>query len=578
MTIMTEAENRVATHARLAACETARKAATEAALAAGFFENAASLEGHVAATAIWNDWVETMQVKREALKTEGLWKVHSDLLRNGQPQSIETVAWFAEAAAIVSTMKAPHEFSDPFEATGWRFLAKAQFDNVTFSKVARFDAAYFEGETTFGNAVFVEAAQFDKVVFTRGAGFGKARFDGPLWLTGAIFGHFASFRSATFKSDAHFDNAMFKSPTEFVNAKFMGAAHFGGTIQKGYASFYNAEFFGGVLFRNSWFEDDANFDNVKFDSFVWFAQAMFKGVAGFANVAFNVNAVFSSAVFEGEAAFDYTVFDGYVDFGEATFAKRAGFRAAKVNSAFSIANVTFSEPPDFIQTKFLEPPQLYNVKFGAKLMHGDLNQLERLRRLRKIAEQAKDSDREHYFFAAEMRAARWTTDYPLKLHRWPEATWYGCSRFWFGYGYDYFADFGRSVFRPLLLLIAFGAMAAYGYLFYSPVGLAAQCVVSNPTRDALPDVIRTATTARAEAFQMAVRNAVVVLEGSAEVNTRALGCLYGFSKLEKSANGVTPRQLILPPEVSTIIGMQKFFSALALFLIGLGIRNMLKMK
>jgi hypothetical protein len=34
MTIMTEAENRVATHTRLAACETARKAG-DAALAAG---------------------------------------------------------------------------------------------------------------------------------------------------------------------------------------------------------------------------------------------------------------------------------------------------------------------------------------------------------------------------------------------------------------------------------------------------------------------------------------------------------------------------------------------------------------
>jgi hypothetical protein len=210
------------------------------------------------------------------------------------------------------------------------------------------------------------------------------------------------------------------------------------------------------------------------------------------------------------------------------------------------------------------------------------------------------------------RAERWTVlffrnRFPFPVVPWRGAAWSGFVRFWLGLVYGFFSDYGRSLFRPLVLLAAVTCLATLAYLGQTPAALAvragsfeqplgawartyletakahydadAPCFMGDDTRDALPDVIRTETTAKQEAFQMAVRNAVVVLEGSAEVTTRALGCLYGFSKTEKTAGGeASVRQLILPPEVSTIIGLQKFFSAIALFLIGLAIRNMLRMK
>ena len=91
--------------------------------------------------------------------------------------------------------------------------------------------------------------------------------------------------------------------------------------------------------------------------------------------------------------------------------------------------------------------------------------------------------------------------------------------------------------------------------------------------DGLSEELRGQTNARAEALHLAFRNAFVVLDGGSDSSHRMYGCLYGL-ELYAGQNPVP----IVPSAVSTASAIQKLFSGLMIFLFGLALRNMLKVK
>ena len=96
----------------------------------------------------------------------------------------------------------------------------------------------------------------------------------------------------------------------------------------------------------------------------------------------------------------------------------------------------------------------------------------------------------------------------------------------------------------------------------------------NKTRvDGLSEELRSQTNARAEALHLAFRNAFVVLEGGSDASHRMYGCLYGL-ELYAGQNPVP----IVPSAVSTASAIQKLISGVLIFLFGLALRNMLKVK
>ena len=76
-----------------------------------------------------------------------------------------------------------------------------------------------------------------------------------------------------------------------------------------------------------------------------------------------------------------------------------------------------------------------------------------------------------------------------------------------------------------------------------------------------------------EAWHLAFRNAFIILDGSSEAAHRSFGCLYGV-ELYGGSNPLA----VAPSAVSTASAIQKLFSGLTIFLFGLALRNMLKMK
>jgi hypothetical protein len=76
-----------------------------------------------------------------------------------------------------------------------------------------------------------------------------------------------------------------------------------------------------------------------------------------------------------------------------------------------------------------------------------------------------------------------------------------------------------------------------------------------------------------EAVQLALRDGFLILYGDADTAHRTYGCLYGVELY----GGGTP-VAIVPPDVAFWSAMHKLWSAVMIFLFGLALRNMLKMK
>jgi hypothetical protein len=74
-----------------------------------------------------------------------------------------------------------------------------------------------------------------------------------------------------------------------------------------------------------------------------------------------------------------------------------------------------------------------------------------------------------------------------------------------------------------------------------------------------------------EAFALSLHNALIL--GRSEATRRMYGCLYG---LESSARG--PSQPVIPWGVSILATLQSFFSFVLIFLFGLGLRNMFRIR
>ncbi len=305
---------------------------------------------------------------------------------------------------------------------------------------------------------------------------------------------------------------------------------------------------------------------------------MFPGNANFRNATFSVEAKFEGATFFRESSFDGATFSNYASFRKASiiggiwfnnaifsditwfvgarFSGDVSFCAATCKSTFLLYEANFAVVPDFTLANFPAPPVLDHVEIERSPLWNSKANSDHpaaYRALKRMAIAAHDRDREMDFFAGEMRATRFVSDHP-----WPWTNgWASSGRFWVGMAYDLFSDFGRSMVRPLLCWLATVLLAAGFYLGQA----------NDSGRCANLDL---RTSPSVEALQLALRNGLIVLYSGDESAHRIHGCLYGMvGKTE------TP---YVPASVSTVTAVQKFFSLLFIFLIGLALRNMLKMK
>lgn len=204
-----------------------------------------------------------------------------------------------------------------------------------------------------------------------------------------------------------------------------------------------------ISFKGFTFPGDVSFSNTKFKSSV-FVGVTFEGVASFKGAIFEREAVFADATFKGTVRFDKATFEkdamfaratfeGAAQFGLAIFKGRARFSGVVFTGPVSLEHSQFFTVPDFRRSEFQKHVTLHGVciKFRRSAKGSDADMY---RRLKEIAVTARDHDREQLFFAWELKAKRGHETRGLALAP--------------NYFYEWTSDFGRSLWRPTVGLLA----------------------------------------------------------------------------------------------------------------------------
>ncbi|MGO9485308.1 MAG: pentapeptide repeat-containing protein [Rhodomicrobium sp.] len=618
-------------------CEAARAAKQAAALGEGKAEHAAERIAHEAAKAHWNAWAEALLAKRKAMEADGRWFAYKDWKGDLEAKNEETRAWMEAATAdfsrclfLVRGVEGTKETAGEVEKA-----PRASEDEVKSiqleSSTANFEGFIFPGNASFYRATFKANAWFYRATFNGAAWFARATFKGNAWFDSATFNGAAWFARATFKGNAWFDSATVSGDARFARATFKSNAWFDSATVSGDARFISATFKGDARFISATFKGDAFFRRVRFEAMASFTLVHFRQYAAFKDSRFGADANFIAI--RGDRGFDMAraVFEVVPDFIQAHFEEAPRLDNLEVGRKLRELKEIEDKEREKLgrrgrwHRRRLEKNPRYRRMFEAVAKDSDLRNIPaRWRALKRLAIQGHDTERELEFHARELRSQRFTEDWPLPLAFWRGKAWAGFFRFWFGAFYGLFSDFGRSLARPAGFWLAAVVFGAVLYVSQSPDMIAARqgakgapaivaaasgawhawasdrrpCFAGDaphaeteeqasereslpgkpaytppPYVGALSPSLQSGTDLANEAWHLAFRNAFIVLDGSGEAAHRTYGCLYGV-ELYGGSNPLA----VVPSAVSTVSAAQKLFSALMIFLFGLALRNMLKMK
>lgn len=361
-----------------------------------------------------------------------------------------------------------------------RFEKAVNFQGAVFNgATADFSGSYFLGDTNFRHCVFdVEDVNFEKTVFKgsivsfRDVQFGRNKETNQT--------HRVNFRDSSFKvSFLTFWKATFACSLQIDFG--------GGLIECNVANFSNVEIYRGNFhfslkrlkadeFRfngSKLLSEYASFSGVKFEcnivdfSFLEcncrelnFAGSCFNGSLSFRNSIFSIGRIdFGSCYFAGEN----TDFDGVaLQSGQLTFEQslhtgKTSFSGGKFFGSLNFEHSDFSTPPDFRRTQISSHFSFHEMTIEPfDESKTERSTEDKYRRLKEIAIQSRDHEKELEFFAKELKTKNyWETNFFRKIPVW---------------AYDNFSDFGRSLWRPFVGLsviwFAFGTLYWLGAMFF----------------------------------------------------------------------------------------------------------------
>jgi hypothetical protein len=572
----------------------------------------------------WNTWAEGMlglRTSAEAAQAAGATNAWQTQIGNGKCENPLTVTWFFCAEVDFTE----HKFADSdrydFEKFTFPFDAKfekAQFGTLTTPGFASFGGAMFKGGASFAGAAFSGIAWFADSTFNHDAQFRATSFGGIAW-----------FHSATFIGDAVFDDAKFNSEAWFSAATFDRYARFGGATFSGAAWFIEATFLGITLFNEATFSEKTYFNIVEYlsDEKLTGRPVRFANVVSFVNTLFHDRITFADAEFESAAIFRVKKLAFGIDLEDTTFARAPDFRDVELKEPPAFDNMAIAHPlsPHHAETAPPSRDHWLTSRMGYAI---DRDEHARYRKLRKMAAEAKDTEKEILFNAHEIASRRFWVDEPFGR---------GAGNFWLGWAYGKLSDYGQSFAQPLvallgLWLLCFVAYASLGARevilppdsatpaadsngpvvprvgsWAYPVYLATiPCQPSyedarkrdakwEPKRDPktgqiiyVPDPLTNTPTDKplmemavreqkfhethvlAEALTLSLRNTFIT--DRADVSRRMYGCLYGIQ--DKGGTDYP----VIPAFVSWLSGVQSLLSLILLALTGLAIRNRFRVR
>ena len=163
--------------------------------------------------------------------------------------------------------------------------------------------------------------------------------------------------------------------------------------------------------------------------------------------------LFIGATFFDIAYFRSATFSNNFFLTGSQFEQEADFVAINAELLFDIQHTVFMKVPDFNQAHFAEAPRLDKMEVTPPRkpnLTGTEEAYElaaRWRVLKRLAIQAHDNDRELEFNAQEIQVERAASGWPIPNK---EQGWKSWLRFFFGWLYGFFSNYGRSLVRPFV--------------------------------------------------------------------------------------------------------------------------------
>ncbi len=206
----------------------------------------------------------------------------------------------------------------------------------------------------YGRTPFPKAdVDFSNFIFPNVVCFSSSSFSFDVDFTLSIFYKNADFALTFFAGQAIFISSSFLGGANFSSAAFPSVADFSSTIYNNYANFVSANFYSMTIFELSIFSARADFSSAKFGNNVTtFASTIFSDTASFNLVTFSAPADFSSSVFFEKAYFNLATFSKEAKFPSTTFSKEANFSSSTFSELASFHSAHFSGETDFDSSTF----------------------------------------------------------------------------------------------------------------------------------------------------------------------------------------------------------------------------------
>ena len=345
----------------------------------------------------------------------------------------------------------------------------------------------------------------------------------PAWGEFFKWGNEVDFSAHDFRNDTiDFSGFAFGRNTNFRGALFDHHVDFKDAQFDGTADFQGTKFGKHTDFHGARFDGTADFQGAKFCNSAVFRDARFGNKANFQGVQFHLSADFKDAQFGNKANFTEVRFERFVDFNDSCF-----------KGATTFARASFATAPTFHGCEFHQDTSFEGTEFPKA--SGDEAAARAYRTLKLAFSKQQAVREEQCFFRLEMAEE---TQRETGLKR------------WLFRAYAFFSDYGFSVVRPL----QYGGLAMLAltmiYGLWSGLG---QCVLGAGTCDFAPQWLE---------FSL----------------IQALP-LPGLEKLSEAASKTFwpdgPWWALL---LSVLVITHKVISLAFLFLAGLALRNLFKMK
>lgn len=428
---------------------------------------------------------------------------------------------------------------------GFEFGDGACFENAQFGDNFHFDEARFGNDTNFSRTLFGYRASFFKVKFGDRADFSDSCFGDELSIAFTIFGEQALFCRAIIGNLAIFSGVQFFDAPNFQGSQFGKSANFSGVQLGQHADFTGTQFGDGADFTGL---DWASLNHPTIDSIGGISDI--KDLAetrGLSPESFN-SIDFRGATFLGKLDFSGRTFKNRTNFGRLPHqltAKRITPDGKVIDKSLPMGYpVTFGQAPLFHNCKLHQDTTFDGAEFSPPSKDPSRNdKAARAYRTLKLAfAQQQATRQEQDFFRLEMNE---------------EAACAGWYQRWLFSLYRQISNFGFSLLRPTILL--FGALLIasiiYGCIYHWKTGLSS-CLLWQDNCQFNYDLM-----------QFGIIQSLP---------------LPGLDKwgdaLRENLFGIVNNDRTIGLALTMAMMLHKAVSLLALFLIGLALRNLFKMK